>query len=86
VLGWHGLRTDPERGAVALVQQGGALTDLVGERIRLRDPLTHREIFVFVNDEMVLAEDEDLSVTRRLFLALAPLWRTSVDVRVEVMN
>jgi hypothetical protein len=89
VLGWHGLRTDPERGAVAVVQQGGKFTSLVGERVKITvtDAFGNRRaVYVYVNDEAILADDEDMSVPRRTFLALAPLTEQALAAFVEVME
>jgi hypothetical protein len=81
---WHGANSnlgDPERTSFAMVNENGPLTGLVGERIAVS--FGARQVFAYVHRSAAL--DSDLSVTRRLFMALAPLSTTSLDVTVGVV-
>lgn len=86
VTGWHGSYLDAEQGAVAIVRSDGPLAALVGERIKVsRDD---RVVYVFVHDEQDFPDelaDEDLSLSRRAFLALAPWSTESLQVIVETL-
>lgn len=84
-LTWHGTVTSPERGSFALVQRDGRFTDLIGERVRVSTFLG-RSVNAYVLGVADLNEEDDLSVTRRLFLALAPLATDSLNVRVEILS
>ena len=66
-VGWHGTRTDPATGSYAVVREGSALEDLLGERVKLT--LGGQSTCVYIHD--VLAIAEDISLTRRSFMALA---------------
>lgn len=77
---WHGTLLDEEVGSFAIVNVAGPLVDLVGERIRLR--CGRRYAYAYVHRQTEL--DCDLSLTRRLFSALAPL--ASEDIIVDVQT
>lgn len=80
---WHGTLLDDREGAFAIVRQGGPLEQLVGERLRVA--LSDREVFVVIvgsSDEL----DEDVSLARRAWLALANLSEDRADVLVEVVT
>jgi hypothetical protein len=80
---WHGTTTDPNRGAFALVREGGVLEDMVGEVLRVS--AGHRSAFVYVvdsSDEL----DEDLSLARRAFFALGNASDESIVARVAVVQ
>jgi hypothetical protein len=83
VAGWHGTKADPEIGAFALVDENGPLKELVGDVIRVSRGFT--SIFLYVNGLAELPE-EDLSLTRRAFLALGPLAATDLDVTVGIVG
>lgn len=89
VAGWHGRSTDPETGAFCIVRSDGPLADLVGERVRVtyRDGTITRSVALYCHDEQDFGEaaDEDVSLTRRAMLALAPLAWDAVPVEVEVL-
>lgn len=80
---WHGTLLDPHEGAFAVVRAGGALEEMVGQRLRVT--LGRRAIFVYVVDSADELE-EDLSLARRAWLALANLSDESRTVRVEVVG
>jgi hypothetical protein len=89
--GWHGPDTDAERPAFCIARSDGPLADLVGERLRVtrRTGTLERSVSVYCHDEQAFpaeAAGEDLSLTRRAFLALAPLWRDSLPVEVLVLR
>jgi hypothetical protein len=76
VVGWHGVNFDVETGAFALARIGGAMEGYVGERI-----LVIRRYGVYQATAAVLlyaarnfpdeTQDEDISLTRRAFLAIS---------------
>jgi hypothetical protein len=89
VCSWHGTRLDIERGAFVVVQVGGKLDDWVGERVRVAlrgRTLLERAVYGLVHNAAELDERDDLSVTRRLFAALAVPSLDRVDVTVERME
>lgn len=84
-LEWHGTSAngDPEVPSFVMVNTAGPLVDLVGERLRIS--FGGRSVYAYchkASPEM----DDDLSVTRQLFLRLATLDTTSLDVSVEVLR
>lgn len=86
-LGWHGNRLDQERGSFVIVNSAGPLADLVGERLRItsgRGLAQARSIIAYCHTRATL--DADLSVPRRLFLALGELGDTHPDVEVEIVS
>jgi hypothetical protein len=90
VCGWHGPSVDAETGAFAIVRSDGPLAGLVGERLQItyRAGTRERTIAVYAHDEQGFgqdASDEDLSVTRRGMLALAPLAWDPITVDVAVL-
>jgi hypothetical protein len=80
--GWHGSDFDPNLGSFAVVQRGGKLDDLLGERIKVTAG-PGRAVYAYVID--TLDTLDDLSLTRRCFMALAPPATTALDVLVEVV-
>jgi hypothetical protein len=88
VLGWHGTAFDDDYGAVALVPKDGKLANLVGKRLLVAgiESVAARSIRVLVlGTSTDMPEDEDITVPRRAFLALSPLWEDALDVQVEVL-
>lgn len=85
--GWHGSRTDRERGSFVIVNSDGPLADLVGERLRLttgRETTMLRSVIAYCHTQANL--DGDLSVTRRLALALGAPGDDLTPVEVEVLS
>lgn len=85
-LGWHGNRLDQERGSFVIVNSDGPLADLVGERLRItvgRGLAVARCVTAYCHTRATL--DSDLSVPRRLFLALDQLGDERPEVEVEVI-
>lgn len=82
---WHGTVLNPERGSVALVQRDGRYTDLIGERVLLTN-FNGRSVAAYVLNEAGLGEGDDLSVTRRLFMQLAPLATEALNCKIEVLS
>ena len=84
--GWHGTNFDPNRGAYAVVREDGPLGDLVGERLRLTyfpEPSLARSVVVYA---ITLGQPmEDISLSRRAFMGLAPLAAGRVSVVVDVL-
>lgn len=86
-LGWHGTRIDPERGSFAVVNADGPLADLVGERLKITSSggeARPRTVFVYCHTRASI--EEDLSVTRRLFLGLSVPSDFAPSVQVEVVS
>lgn len=88
--GWYGSTTDPEQGANCVVRTDGPLAELVGERLRVTYRLgtLRRSVAVYVHDEQDFgpdAADEDLALSRRAFMAIAPLATEALPVEVEVL-
>jgi hypothetical protein len=85
---WHGTGLDPERGSFVVVRAGGRLDPWVGERVKItsRESGTHRgdAVYGFVHNALDI--DDDLSVTRRMFLALALPGLDRIEVAVELMR
>ena len=85
--GWHGNYLDAEQGAVAIVRSDGPLAAMVGERIKVsRDD---RVVYVYVHDEQAFPDElagEDLSLSRRAFLGLAPWSVEALEVIVEIVS
>lgn len=85
--GWHGSAFDPERGAFGIVASDGPLADLVGERLKVtrRDVSPARTVWVYVHaDSETLTEE--LSLSRRAFMALGDLALDSVQVSVDTVS
>lgn len=78
---WHGTSIDARRGALALVRDDGVLADLVGERVRVTFGARSANVYVVASSDI----DEDISLTRRAWMALANASRDFIDVRVEVI-
>lgn len=85
--GWHGNKLDDGQASFAVVDSGGPLADLVGRvvKVSLDQTITAREVWAFCHASYALDPGDDLSLSRRLFLALAPLNTESVPVTVEVI-
>lgn len=87
-VGWHGTGVYPEDGAVAVVRIGGPLTDLVGEVLRVgREGVPSdlsTPVYVWCMGEAECPAD--LSLTRRAFLAFAPLSHGRTQCLVEIVE
>jgi hypothetical protein len=79
---WHGTLVHPDRGSFALVRRDSEFSNLVGERIRITT-FAGREVFAYVIAEADL--EDDISLTRRVFMKLAPLATDQLSVRAEVL-
>lgn len=86
VAGWHGTRTDVERGSFAIAKTGTPLAEFVGRRVRVttRKVARSRSVVALVHAEADVAED--VTLTRRLFLELEVAGRTRVDVLIEELG
>lgn len=80
--GWHGWSFDPERGSFAVVREDGPMADLVGERLKVTYGEQSVAVYCHTSGDTV----EDISLSRRLFMALAPAATTELDVVVEVLE
>lgn len=81
---WHGAgpEGDPERVSFAMVDEEGPLANLVGERVLVRHGT--KQVYAYVHRSAALGSE--ISVTRRLFMALAPLATTQLPVVVSVVK
>lgn len=85
-LGWHGQALDPRMGSYALARADGPLAGAAGRIVRVtpRDRSRGDAVYAFVlNDTAILSNP--VTVTRRLFVAMAMAWEEDVDVQVEVV-
>lgn len=86
---WHGTFLDPEpQGAsLAIVQSGGPLAGLVGERVKVTGA-SRRSVIVYVHRETDLDLDDDtqISLSRRAWQALAPASDDTLLVTTEVVR
>lgn len=84
VCSWHGLRIDSRRGCFAVVRSGSPLADLVGERLKITDRKTRRFVYVYCRAEAIDLPD-DITLARRAFVALRPLWTETARVKIEIV-
>lgn len=82
---WHGTKLSPERGSFVLVQREGEFSEMVGQRVKV-SAFGGSAVFAYVLGEADLEEIDDLSLTRRLFMELAPLATESLGVRIEILS
>jgi hypothetical protein len=86
---WHGTFLDPEpQGAsLAIVQSGGPLSGLVGERIKVTSA-SQRSVVVYVHRETDLDLDDEtqISLSRRAWQALAPAGDDTLLVTTEAIR
>lgn len=82
--GWYGTSISTERGSFALVNRGGPLEDLVGDRLRITEPNSGRQVIVycFATEQL----DYDIHLTRRAYAALSLLAVDRIAVQVEVLT
>lgn len=80
---WHGTILNPERGSFCVVQRGGRFADLVGDRVRV-STFTGRAVNAYVIAEAEL--EDDISLTRRLFMELGLLSADDLNVRIEILS
>lgn len=79
--GWYGTAVSSERGSFALVNRGGPLEGLVGERLKLTWAERSVYVYVFGSEDL----DWDIHITRRAFAALELLAVDRIDLIVEVV-
>lgn len=84
-VGWHGSEVSPETGCVALVREDGPYTALVGEIVKLTHPLATGTRSVYVYVFATAAVLDDISISRRAFLALGILANANLDCVVETI-
>lgn len=82
--GWHGTYVDPERGCFAVVKSDGPLADYVGERVRVTNRRLKKSVVVLVHTESELIS-EDISLSRRAWMAIAFPSDDEISARVEVL-
>jgi hypothetical protein len=81
-VGWHHTYFDPRLGSYAIVRSDGPLAHLVGERLKIT--YRTRSVYAYVIDEGEPAED--LSLTRRTFLALQLLPADELRCAIEIVG
>lgn len=79
--GWYGTKVSVERGSFALVNRGGPLEDLIGDRLKLTYKGRCVFVYCFGSEELLY----DIHITRRTFAALELLAVERIDVIVEVV-
>lgn len=88
--GWYGTRISDERGSFAVVNTKGPLADLVGDILKVRHPaadLGETSVWVYCVGAVNLdAQEYDLALSRRAFMALTGLYEDVLDVLVEVVE
>lgn len=84
--GWHGtwLDAEPQGGSFAIVQDDGALAHLLGERVKITSG--DRSAIAYVHNALDLDTGDDISLSRRAFVALAPLATEELHVTVETLT
>lgn len=87
-VGWHGTSLDIERGSFVLVPIDGKLSYLLGEwlKITVREGVHPRSVYAYCHSMAEFPPNEDLSLSRRLYLSLAPLSTDPLTVTVEVLS
>lgn len=86
---FHGTGLDPERGSFAVVQAGGILDALVGERVKITRTSfgVKRSVLAYVHNSLLIDDvggvTPDLSLPRRVWAQLALLGDDMVEVIVE---
>lgn len=87
VVGWHDSFTDPELGSNALVRDGSALAEMLGERVRITShgTATPKVVYAYIHALLPSNADEDLSVTRLLYSRLSTLADDNVAAIVELI-
>lgn len=84
VTGWHDTNVEEERGATAVVDENDEVAAaLVGEILRVS--VGHHSALIYVIDSSNILPTP-LSLSRRAFAAIAPLWYEQITPRVEVME
>jgi len=84
-LGWHGTKTDADRGSFAVVRADGPLVGLLGKRVRVSiRGRRSRIVYAYVHALGEVAED--LTLTRRLFQELGSLGETTLLAAVEEVD
>ena len=84
---WHGTFLDPQpQGAsLAIVQADGVLSDLVGSRVRVSSNTNSTVVYIHREVDLDLDDDTQISLSRRAWLALAPLSEDTLLTTVEVI-
>ena len=82
VCGWHGLSFDPAEGSFCIVKRDGEFTDLIGERVAVHNGDKRVVAYVHTDGDIL----EDISLTRRAFMALDVASRTELNVVVGVLH
>jgi hypothetical protein len=80
--GWYGTNTSRERGSFGLVNRGGPLEELVGDRVKLTAGDYSVNVYLFGSEAL----DHDIHITRRAFAAVSLLAVDRIDVIVEVLS
>lgn len=85
---WHGtfLDSKPPGGSYAIVQRDGALSDLVGDRVVVQAGTKQTVVYIHRETDLDLPDDTQISLSRRAWLALAPLGDDTLSVTVTVLG
>lgn len=79
---WYDTSVSPMVGSFAMVKDGGALADLVGDFIQVRRRTKSVRLYVYGLADLAV----ELGISRRGWLALGDLAVPTMDVRVEVLG
>jgi hypothetical protein len=80
--GWYGTIVNDERGAFCVVNPDSDLADEVGNYLRIKHSYSGTLDAISVYCVESHSIPYDLALSRRAFLALAPLWTPYLNVRV----
>lgn len=81
-VGWYGTDVSAETGSFGLVNIGGPLESLIGDRLKLTYRGRSAFVYVFGSDYLI----EDLHITRRAFAALELLAVGRIGCIVEAVS
>jgi hypothetical protein len=80
--GWYGTAVSAERGSFALVNRGGPLEALIGDRLKLTYGDCSVYVYCFGSEDL----DWDIHITRRAFAALELLAVDRIALIVEIVT
>jgi hypothetical protein len=84
--GWHGTTYDGELGSFVIVNKHSDIADRLGERVKITRYYKGRPLSVYAYCHGWATMGEDISLTRELFVRLAPLADNYAVVHVETMG
>lgn len=82
VVGWHDVSMDPRAGAFAVAAYGGPFAEEIGRVLRIS--ANGNAIFAYLVGRATV--EDPISLSRRAFLALAPLRYSTLTAKVEAVE